>query len=121
MVNELDRDNASSVTTLQEINCNDSNEFKVLKTDFAYTHANFSSLSQSVTEFIRTNNLLAETRTKLVSDIQDELNGSDDDVIQKKMNSYFNKNEGFKVTCKMIYLLEEEDIIDSEDVKDESW
>lgn len=83
-------------------------------------HANFSSLSKSVTEFIRTKNLLAETRKKLVSDIQDELNGSDDDVIQQNLNSYFNKNEGFKVACEISYLLEEEDLIDSEDVKDKS-
>jgi hypothetical protein len=92
MVNELDRDNASPVTTLQEINFNDSNEFNVLKTDLAYIHENFSSLSQSVTEFIRTKNLLAERRKQSFSDIQDELNGSDDDVIKQNFNSYFNKN-----------------------------
>jgi hypothetical protein len=105
---------------LQEINFNDSDEFKVLKTDLAYIHANFSSLSQSVTEFIRTKNVLAETRMKSVSDIQNELNGSDDDVIKQKFNSYFNKNEGFKITCKIPCLLKEEELIHSKDVKDSS-
>jgi hypothetical protein len=61
---------------------------------------------------------LAETRKKSVSDIQDELNGSEGDVIKLKLNSYFNKNEGFQVMCKISCLLEGEDLADSEDVKD---
>jgi hypothetical protein len=44
VVNELDRDNASSITILQDI-FKDSNELKVLKTDLAYIHANFSFIT----------------------------------------------------------------------------
>lgn len=48
MVNELDRDGASSVSILQEI-FNDWNELKALKTDLTYFYGNFIFLSQSVT------------------------------------------------------------------------
>jgi hypothetical protein len=49
VVNEFDGGDASSVTILQDI-FQDSNELKVLKTDLAYIHANFSFLSQSITK-----------------------------------------------------------------------
>jgi hypothetical protein len=49
VVNEFDGDSASSVTILQDM-FQDSNELKVLKSDFAYIRANFSFLSQSVTK-----------------------------------------------------------------------
>jgi hypothetical protein len=90
----------------------------VLKTELAYIHENFSSLSQSITEIISTKNLLALKRKKSVSDIQDELNGSEGDVIKQKFISYFNKNEGFKVMCEISCLSEGEDLVESEDVKD---
>jgi hypothetical protein len=44
VVNELHRDDVSSLTTFQKIFI-DSNEFKVLKTDLIYIHANFSSVT----------------------------------------------------------------------------
>jgi peptide subunit release factor RF-3 len=45
VINELDRDDASSITILQDI-FKDSNGLKVLKTDLACIHTNFSFLSQ---------------------------------------------------------------------------
>jgi hypothetical protein len=41
VVSELDRDDASSITILQDI-FKDSNELKVLETDLVYIHENFS-------------------------------------------------------------------------------
>jgi hypothetical protein len=49
VVNELGRDGAFSVTMLQTA-FNDLNELKMIKTDLAYIHANFTFLSQSVTK-----------------------------------------------------------------------
>jgi hypothetical protein len=60
VVNEFDGDDASSVTILKDI-FKDSDELKVLRTDLAYIHANFSFLSQSVTKLEMTTNLLSET------------------------------------------------------------
>jgi hypothetical protein len=45
VVNEFDRDYASSITILHDT-FKDSNEVKVLKTDLSYILANFSFLSQ---------------------------------------------------------------------------
>jgi hypothetical protein len=55
VVNEFDRDDA----ILQEI-FTDPNELKVLKTDLAYIHSNFSFLSLSITKLENTTNLLSE-------------------------------------------------------------
>jgi hypothetical protein len=52
---------ASSVTILKDI-FKDPNELKVLKTELAYIHANFSFLSQSVTKLEKATNLLSETK-----------------------------------------------------------
>jgi hypothetical protein len=60
VVNEFDGDDGSSITILQDI-FQDSNEFKVLKTDLAHIRANFSFLSQSITKLEMTTNLLSET------------------------------------------------------------
>jgi hypothetical protein len=49
VINELYRDDASSVAILQDI-FKDSNELKELKTDLAYIHANFSFVLQSITK-----------------------------------------------------------------------
>jgi hypothetical protein len=74
VVNEFDRDDASSITILQDI-FQDSNKLKVLRTDLAYIRANFSFLSQSVTKLEMTTNLLSET-VKEINDIQDKLKKS---------------------------------------------
>jgi hypothetical protein len=50
------------IEILQDI-FQDSNELKVLRTDLAYIRANFSFLSQSITELEMTTNLLSETTT----------------------------------------------------------
>jgi hypothetical protein len=71
VVNEFDGDDASSVTILQDI-FKDSNELKLLRTDLAYIHANFSFLSQSITKLEMTTNLLSET-VKEINDIEDKL------------------------------------------------
>jgi hypothetical protein len=80
VVNEFDRDDASSITILQDI-FQDSNELKVLRTDLAYIRANFSFLSQSVTKLEMTTNSLSET-VKEINDIQDKLKKS---TVQKLM------------------------------------
>jgi hypothetical protein len=65
--NKIDRDDVSSISILQDI-CKGSNEFKVLKTDLAYIHANFSFLSQFITKLEKTTNFLSET-IKEINDI----------------------------------------------------
>jgi hypothetical protein len=70
VVNEFDSDDASSITILQNI-FQDSNEWKVLRTDLAYIHANFSFLLQPLTKLEMTN-LLSET-IKEINDIEDKL------------------------------------------------
>jgi hypothetical protein len=74
VVNEFDREDALSITILQDI-VQDSNELKVLKTDLAYIRANCSCLSQSVTKLEITTTLLSET-IKEIKDIQDKLKKS---------------------------------------------
>jgi hypothetical protein len=116
---EVDRDNASSVAILQDI-FKDSSELKALKTDLAYIHANFSFLSQSITKLERATNLLSETITE-VNDIHDNLkktNSSNVDAVKQKSHSCFSKNKGFKVMYKISCVLEGEDLVDSEDLKD---
>jgi hypothetical protein len=71
VVNEFNGDNASSITTLQDI-FQDSNELKVLRTDLAYIRANFSFLSQSITKLEMTTNVLLGT-IKEINDILDKL------------------------------------------------
>jgi hypothetical protein len=61
-----ERDSASSIAILQEI-FNDPREFSVLKTILAYIYANLNFLSQYITGFEKTTNLLSET-TKEISD-----------------------------------------------------
>jgi hypothetical protein len=73
VVNEFDKDDASSITILQDI-FQYSNELKVLKTDLAYIRANFSFLSQSITKLEMTTNL-SET-VKEINGIQDRLKKS---------------------------------------------
>jgi hypothetical protein len=73
-VNELDSDDddASSVSILQHM-FKDSNKLKVLKSDLAYIHANFSFLSQYIRKLDKTTILLSET-IKEINDIQDKQN-----------------------------------------------
>jgi hypothetical protein len=59
VISEFDRDDASSITILQDI-FQDSDELKVLKTDLTCIHENFSFLSQSITKLEMTTNLLKE-------------------------------------------------------------
>jgi hypothetical protein len=73
VVNEFDKDDASSITILQDI-FQYSNELKVLKTDLTYIRANFSFLSQSITKLEMTTNL-SET-VKEINGIQDRLKKS---------------------------------------------
>jgi hypothetical protein len=51
VVREPDKGDAFSIAIVQEIFV-DADELKVLKTDLAYVHANFTSLSQPISEFI---------------------------------------------------------------------
>jgi hypothetical protein len=74
VINEFYNDDASSITILQDI-FQYSNELKVLKTDLAYIRANFSFLSQSITKFEMTTNLLSKT-VKEINYIQDKLKKS---------------------------------------------
>jgi hypothetical protein len=55
VANELGSDDAFSAAILQKV-FNDSNEFKMPKTDLAYIRANFSFLSQFVTELEKATN-----------------------------------------------------------------
>jgi myo-inositol-1-phosphate synthase len=71
VVNEFDGDDASSITLLQDI-FQDSNELKVLKTYLAYSHANVSFLSQSITKLEMKTNSLSETM-KEINDVQNKL------------------------------------------------
>jgi hypothetical protein len=98
VVNELDRDDASSIYILQNM-FKDSNELKVLKTDLVYIHANFSFLLQCITKWEKTTNLLSET-IKEINYFQDKLNkisGSNTDAVKQKSHSCFSKNKWFKV------------------------
>jgi lipopolysaccharide biosynthesis protein len=74
VVNEFDKDDASSITILQDV-FQYSNELKVIKTDLAYIRANFSFLSQSITKLEMTTNLLSKT-VKEINYIQDKLKKS---------------------------------------------
>jgi hypothetical protein len=69
VLNEFGGDDASLVTIFQDT-FQDSNELKLLRTYLAYIRANFSFLSQSITELEMTTSLLSET-IKEISDIQD--------------------------------------------------
>jgi hypothetical protein len=114
VVNELD---ASCIAILQDI-FKDSNVLKVLETDLAYIHANFSFLSQSITKLEKTINL-SET-IKEINDIQEKLNkinGSKVDALKQKFRSCFSKNRRFKVMCEISCVLEGEDLVESEDLK----
>jgi uncharacterized coiled-coil DUF342 family protein len=85
VVNELDRDSASSIAILQET-YNDSNELKALKTNLANINANLSFVMQSITELVKTINLVLET-IKEICNIQDKLNkitGSETDAVKQK-------------------------------------
>jgi hypothetical protein len=70
-VNEFDSDDASSITILQNI-FQDSKALKVLRTDLAYIHANFSFLSQPITKLEMMKNLLSET-IKEINNIEDKM------------------------------------------------
>jgi hypothetical protein len=59
VVNELYKDDAASVSVLQEI-FSDSTKLKVLKSDFAYINVDFI-VSWPITELEKTVNLLSET------------------------------------------------------------
>jgi hypothetical protein len=61
VVSELGRDDAFSAAVLQKV-LKDSNVFKLLKTDLAYIHANFSFLSQSVTKLVKATNNIRNRR-----------------------------------------------------------
>jgi hypothetical protein len=63
MQKTFNSDIASSFTILQDI-FKDANELKVLKTVLAYIRANFSFLSQSITNLEKATNLLTETIKK---------------------------------------------------------
>jgi alpha-D-ribose 1-methylphosphonate 5-triphosphate diphosphatase PhnM len=66
----------------------DSNELKVLKTDLAYIHANFSFQSQSTMKLEKTTNLFSET-IKEINNIQDKVNkttGLKADVVKQKFH-----------------------------------
>jgi hypothetical protein len=97
----MNRDGAPSIAVLQEI-FNNSNELKVLETDFTYIHANFSFLSQSVTELEKTTNLFSKT-IKEMNNAQDKLNGSETDTLcpPKNICSCFSKNKGLKVVSEI--------------------
>jgi hypothetical protein len=58
-VNELGVVTASSTAISQEI-FNHSNEMKLLKTDLAYIHINFSFLSQSIIKLEKTTHLFSK-------------------------------------------------------------
>jgi hypothetical protein len=73
VLNEFGGDDAYLVTILQDI-FQDSNDLKLLRTYLAYICANFSFLSQSVTELEMTTNLLSEI--KEINDIQYKLKKS---------------------------------------------
>jgi hypothetical protein len=97
----------SSIAILQDI-FKDSNELKVLKTDLAYVHANFSFLLQSITKLEKTTNLLTDT-IKEINNIQDklnEINSSNADAVKQKFHTYFSKNKWFKVMCEISCELE---------------
>jgi hypothetical protein len=71
LVNELDRDDASSTSQ----NCKKYlmiNELRVLKTNLAYIHVNFSFLSQTRTKLEKNTNLLSE----IIKEINAKLNES---------------------------------------------
>jgi hypothetical protein len=113
LVSEFDRDDAPSGGILQEV-FKDSNEMMVLKMDLAYIRANSSFLSQSITNLEINTNLLSET-VKEIKDIQDQLgkiNGPEVGAIKQKLCSCFSQNEGFKVMCEILCILEREDMED---------
>jgi hypothetical protein len=103
---------------LQEI-FNDWNKLKVLKSDLAYIHANFSFLSLSITELGKTTNLLSETIKGIIS-IQEKLikiNSSKSDAVKWEIHLCFCKNKGFKVMWNISCIIEGEDLVDAEDLK----
>jgi hypothetical protein len=80
---------------------NDSIKLKVLKTDWAYIHANFSLLFQSTTKLENTINLLSDIMKEMkgVQDKLNKINGSEDDAVKQKLCPRFSKNKRFKVIC----------------------
>jgi hypothetical protein len=58
---------------------------------------------------------------KETNDYQDKLNkinGSKADTVKQKLHSYFSNIEGFKVMCQISCILEGEDLVVSDDLKD---
>jgi uncharacterized protein YacL (UPF0231 family) len=67
-----------------------------------------------------TTNLFSET-IKEINDIEDKLkkiNGSKADAVKQKFRSRIRKNKGFKVICDTSCVLEREEQVDFEDLKD---
>jgi hypothetical protein len=56
-----------------------------------------------------------------INDIRDklnEMNGSKTDAVKQKFRSFFSNNKGIKVMCEISCVLEGEDLVDFEDLKD---
>jgi hypothetical protein len=94
VINELDRDDASSVAIPQDI-FKGSNELKVLKNDLAYIHADFSFVLLSTAKLEKATNLLSEA-TKEIEGIEHKLNkinGSKTYALKQKFRSCFSKKK----------------------------
>jgi hypothetical protein len=93
------------------------NELRVLKTNLAYIHANFSFLSQTITKPEKNINLLSE----IIKETNDKLNkikSMEADVVKQKFHSCFSKNKEFKVMCKFACIIKKRDLGGYEDLKD---
>ena len=106
VVNELDREDASSIAILQDVFQTPS-ELTALKTDLVFISANFCFLSDIITKLEKSKLLLTES-LKEIDNIENKLNeicGSKANIIKQKFLLCLNKNKGLQVIRKIYDIL----------------
>lgn len=111
VVNDLDKDEASSIEILQELLKDPS-----VKLELAFISTNLSFLSRCIEKLESSSNTLSASvgQIRIVETKLKELTGANGQVLMSKFTDIFEKNQGFQTLCKIARVLEgevEEDVV----------